>query len=86
MYQHIGSEGHCVHSHCTVLYRWDLHHQWTARCMEFFFQQVIVYCTLVLYSAVQVGPAPPVDGPLHGGVLPAGGQGEGERTRLLTPL
>ena len=49
MYQHIGSEGHCVHSHCTVLYRWDLHHQWTACCMELFFQQVIVYCTLVLY-------------------------------------
>jgi hypothetical protein len=35
---------------------------------------------------VKVGPAPAVDGPLHGGVLPAGGQRKGPRPRLLPPL
>ncbi len=35
---------------------------------------------------VKVGPAPAVDSPLHGRVLPAGGQREGSRPRLLPPL
>ena len=35
---------------------------------------------------LQVGSARAVDSALHGGVLPAGGQGEGAWTRLLPPL